>query len=263
MVAVFGAGPAGLFAAQAAHDAGNVVRIYARGMKSTLYGAQYLHAPLPNLDCGDKQQIQYRLNGTSSEYRAKVYGADAPLGLSVSPDTLGRTHDAWDIRAAYNEAWERFSGLIDETEINLAWLRSFDDTARVDLVVWSLPLAPACLGGHQFQSQSVWAQGDAPDLGWYCSVNVEPWTVITNGLPEPRWYRASNVFGYKTAEWPDGPKPPIKGLARVNKPISTTCNCWSQLGGAQVLRVGRYGTWTKSEFSHAAYFRTRAAIDKM
>ena len=264
LVAVFGSGPAGLFAAQAAHDAGNVVQIYARGMKSTLYGAQYLHAPIPTLDCGDRHKVQYHLNGTSAEYRAKVYGQDAPLGLSVSPETLNRDHDAWDIRSAYNDAWERFSPLIQETEINLSWLRSFDATQRVDLVIWSIPLAPSCLGnGHVFQAQQIWAQGDAPDLGWHCSVHVDPWLVVANGRAEPSWYRASNVFGYKTVEWPDGTKPPVKGIARVNKPIATNCNCWSKLGGSQVIRVGRYGTWSKSEFSHMGYLRTRDTMQKM
>jgi hypothetical protein len=261
LVAVFGSGPAGLFAAQAAYDAGCVVNLYARGERSSLYGAQYLHEPIPGLDCGKPEVVSYILKGSAEAYRRKVYGDG--VDVRVSPESLDPTHLAWDIRAAYGNAWERFEPIIRKTEITPTWLDSVGRMTMADLVVWSLPLQPFCLEGHGFMSQEIWAQGDALDQGRYCTVSVEPWTIVANGETSPRWYRASNVFGHRTAEWPEGPKPPIDGLARVTKPIANRCDCWTELGGSPVLRVGRYGTWTKGEFSHQAYSKTLTALQEM
>ena len=262
IVAVLGSGPAGLFAAQAVYDTGNIVEIYARGERSALYGAQYLHEPVPGLDCGERQVVDYILKGTPEGYRRKVYGDGATF--AVSPEVLSPRHAAWDIRSAYGHAWDRFSPIMHKVEITTGWLeRLVLFKEEFDLVVWSIPLAPFCIGGHGLWSQAVWAQGDAPELDMYCSVAVEPWTVVNNGEDSPRWYRASNVFGHRTAEWPEFPKPPVAGAVKVHKPVTNNCTCWPELGGAPVLRVGRYGTWIKGELSHQAYFRTRSALEAM
>lgn len=270
-VAILGAGPAALFAAQAVYDTGNVVQIYSRGERSALYGAQYLHEPVPNLSlrAGGRETVSYILKGTVDSYRRKVYGDGSTV--QVSPEVLPFIHNAWDIRSAYRVAWERFNGLIRPTDITQSWLRAADSAylntrdqqPQIDLVIWSIPLVPFCYGNHAFLSQDIWAQGDAPELGLYCSVQVAPGTVVANGEDSPRWYRASNVFGYRTAEWPTGIKPPISGIARVTKPISTNCDCWTNLGAAPVLRVGRYGCWKKDELSHSAYFLTRNFLEAM
>lgn len=261
IVIILGSGPAGLFAAQAVLDTGNTPRIFARGQRSPLYGAQYLHQPIPGLNCGREESVSYTLQGTVDGYRRKVYGPGA--SLPVSPETLAPIHSAWNIRSAYADAWERFGPLVAPTEITPVWLDTYGRLNESDLVVWTLPLAPFCVGGHGFSAQEVWAQGDAPELGRYCSVTVPPWTIVTNGEDAPRWYRASNVFGYRTAEWPGGVKPPVEGIARAIKPVKTNCDCWMELGGTPVLRVGRYGTWTKGELSHQAYALTRATLEAM
>lgn len=261
LVSILGSGPAGLFAAQAAYDTGNIVQIFSRGERSQLYGAQYLHAPIPGLDCGKPEPVSYILKGTAEAYWQKVYGGG--VRVEVSPEVLSPQHNAWNIRAAYAEVWERFRPLIRKQEITRSWLEVWGDIVAADLVVWSIPLEPLCLKGHAFRVQSIWAQGDAPDLNQFCSVAVDPWTIVTNGEESPRWYRASNVFGHRTAEWPDGPKPPVQGLAKVNKPIATNCDCWLDSALSPVLRVGRYGTWTKGELSHEAYVKTRAALEAM
>jgi hypothetical protein len=260
---ILGSGPAGLFAAQAAIDMGGIVSIYSRGERSPLYGAQYLHEPIPGLDCGSPQLIHYILKGTVAGYRDKVYGPGRDE-VKVSPETLNPNHQAWDIRSAYGHAWDRFKGLIRPVDLTLhSMVGTVGGDQVADLVVWSIPLQPFCVGGHGFYAQDIWAQGDAPELGRFCSVNVEPWTVVTNGQDSPRWYRASNVFGHRTAEWPGGVKPPVEGVARVSKPVATNCECWTELGGAPVLRVGRFGTWSKGELSHQAYFKTRAELERM
>lgn len=263
LVAVLGSGPAALFAAQAVYDTGNVVHIYSRGERSELYGAQYLHQPIPGLDCGVGEEISYTLKGTVEQYRRKVYGESAFAPVQVSPEVLPLHHKAWDIRTAYGHAWERFSPLIRKTEINPMWLDTQGRMTMADLVVWTIPLQPHCVKGHGFAEQLVWAQGDAPDLGRSCSVRVPSWSVELNAEESPRWYRASNIYGYCTAEWPGGVRPPVKGVALVRKPVATACDCWTDLGGSKVLRVGRYGTWTKGELSHEAYFKTRSRLESM
>jgi hypothetical protein len=109
-------------------------------------------------------------------------------------------------------------------------------------------------GVHRFESETVWAVGDAPERGIFCPVTVPSWTVQCNGEENPRWYRASNVFGYKTCEWPGEKAPPVQDIAKVEKPISTTCDCW--LDG-NYLRLGRFGTWTKGVLSHEGYYQIR------
>lgn len=261
LVKILGAGPAGLFAAQAVYDMGGVVQIYARGERSQLYGAQYLHQAIPDLTTGPSRMVDWILKGTVDDYRRKVYGEDSDL--AVSPAIFTMPHFAHDIRQTYDSAWDRFSPLIQQADIKPQTLAGIAQDQPADLIVWSIPLAPQCIGGHQFQVQSIWAQGDAPELGRYCAIDVPPWTIAANGEEYPRWYRASNVFGYKTVEWPDGPKPPISGVVKVDKPIATNCTCWEQLGRAPVVRVGRYGTWTKGELSHSAYTRVRARLKVM
>jgi hypothetical protein len=253
-VVVLGCGPAGLFAAAAAEDAGRVVVIYSKKRRSEMFGAQYLHAQVPGLDCGRPQAVEYRLTGTVEQYRQKVYGADARV--TVSPEALLGRAPAWDIRRAYWDAWERFADRIYEQDITTDWLeRLLGDNSWQ--VVWSIPLQPQCVAGHTFSGMDVWAAGDAPARNVYCPVVVDPFTVQCNGEKSPAWYRASNVFGYRTAEWPSGSKPPIPTVARVVKPISTNSTCWTDpRWRAKVLLVGRYGRWSKDELSHQAYERT-------
>lgn len=253
-VVVLGCGPAGLFAAVAAEGLGANVQIISKARKSQLFGAQYLHAPIPGLDSGEPEVISYRLTGTVEQYRAKVYGQNSQL--TVSPEALNSDHKAWNIRTAYDAAWDRFSDRIQDREITSRWLHASGATLSADFVIWSIPSDQFCIGGHTFAAQNVYAKGDAPELNEWCPVMVAPWTVQCNGEESPRWYRASNIFGHKSAEWPDGPAPPIKGLARVTKPIFTNCSCWHHIGRAPVLRVGRYGRWEKGELTHQAYERT-------
>lgn len=253
-VFILGSGPAGLFAAWGAEQLGHEVTIFSRPGKSALYGAQYLHHEIPGLDCGPMERIYYYLKGTPDDYRRKVYG-EGYDGV-VSPQSLAGSHNCWDIRRAYDSAWERYADRIQHIDITSKVLFSWRPEA--DRIIWSIPLRAQCINAaHSFYSVEVWAQGDAPNLGRFCSVSVDPFTVVTNGEESPRWYRAANVYGHRTAEWPFNPKPPIVGLARVVKPIVTNCDCWTSIAGVPVLRVGRYGEWRKGKLSHDAYFDTR------
>jgi len=251
-VAVLGCGPTGLFAVHAFAKLGfPKITIISRRRRSEMFGAQYLHEPIPGLTDGDGHRISYHLWGTPEEYASKVYGGKVEAALT-SPVKLPKSHMAYDIRQAYYKAWGLYADRITNLKVHPSMMS--DILRNFDIVVSTIPASQMCadmIGMHQFKSQQVWAVGDAPERGIFCPVNVDPWTVICNGTQERGWYRASNVFGYKTAEWPDGAKPPIENIAAIEKPIGTNCDCWTD--NKSFMRAGRYGTWTKGVLSHQAY----------
>lgn len=262
--AVLGCGPAGLFAAHALIGRGWDVSIYSRKRRSEMYGAQYLHAPIPGLTDGQEPvTIRYRLNGSADDYRQKVYGFRA---VKVSPESLAPEHEAWDIRAAYYRAWTMYSERIRDVPnidsqflgASMSGVSESLDLQRLDWVVSSIPANRICYQpeAHQFESQEVYAIGDAPERGIFCPITSVPDnTVLLDGTRQIGWYRASNVFGYRTAEWPAWRKPPIHDLSLIEKPVSNNCDCYDGKGSASMLKVGRYGRWEKAELSHRAYER--------
>lgn len=254
--AVLGCGPAGLFAAHALVESGWDVTILSNKRRSEMFGAQYLHEAIPGLP-SIHTEISYELRGTVEEYRRKVYG-DAPVG-SVSPEHLTGRHVAYDIRAVYYAAWGKYEGLIQhEPGMGSFEVMELLADKAFGLIVSSLPATSICFRVHRFPAQRVWAIGDAPERGIFSPIPVPANTVVCNGDTPPTWYRASNVFGYKTAEWPESTKPPIQDLAEVLKPIKTDCNCF--MDDSRYLRVGRFGTWTKGVLSHHAYVETKEKI---
>lgn len=254
--AVLGCGPAGLFAAQALDRAGLHVSLFSKKRKSHMFGAQYLHAPIPGLP-EERFSIEYRLEGTAAEYGNKVYGAGwEQRGFRVSPEELAGTHNAWDIRVAYDAAWTRWEDSVyDVRWLGPNWLVQIMDNPW-DMVVTSIPLPVLCRKPeeHAFTSAKIWAAGDAPELGRFAPITTRMNTVVCSGIPDRGWYRSANVMGYNTVEWPQDRKPPLD-VAQVNKPIGNTCDCYPD-----ALRVGRYGRWTKGELSHQAYHRVTEAV---
>src|SRR5256885_16820550 len=115
-------------------------RIYSRKVKSPLYGAQYLHQPIPNLDCGFPHMIRYKLYGTPEQYRRKVYGDD--WDGTVSPEDYQEAHAAWDIRRAYDQMWDKYSDEIVPLQIHApAHPNSpfMNTMSKYDLVISTVP----------------------------------------------------------------------------------------------------------------------------
>lgn len=250
--AVLGCGPAGLFAAHALVRKGYDVTIYSKARKSHMYGAQYLHAPIDFLTPTDEEpvKVRYLLEGTADGYREKVYGS---LPVKVSPEALQMTHLGWDIRAAYDAAWSCYGSIIQDTLISPEWMWS-GALDPYGLVVSSIPLPTICQSrdAHEFHAVRIWAIGDAPRRGQYAPFRPEPDTVMCDGTRDRGWYRASNLYGHVTVEWPANKKPPLPGVAEVTKPIYSTCDCYAH-GKAKFVKVGRYGAWSKGVLSHQAY----------
>lgn len=271
--AVLGCGPAGLFAVHGLKQAGWNVSILSNRKKSSMYGAQYLHAPIPGLTPEDEkpEPIEYRLTGDVDGYREKVYGSTP---VKVSPQSLSSRHDSWDIRAAYDAAWGLYGETVQDLEITprLLGMEKFDpgnlpdpsdvliDWRQFDTVISTIPMTKLCYQEdlHQFHSTQIWAVGDAPDRGQYAPFRPEPNVVECNGTREVGWYRAANIRGQVTVEWPGRSKPPLPYAAPVYKPIYTTCDCYRDgRFPVRFIPAGRYGAWSKGVLAHHAY--TQAA----
>jgi len=212
-----------------------------------MYGAQYLHAPIPGLSFDNGKTLRYHLIGSVEEYRRKVYGN---ANVTVSPESLEEAHQAWDIRDAYLRAWDLYSDLIVPIDtISADWVKLQINSRDFACIISTIPAPILCWNPeHKFNSKNVWGIGDAPERGIFAPVRVNPMTVELSGERDTGWYRASNVFGYHTVEWPEGKRPPLSDIAAISKPISTDCDCFPE-----VLRLGRYGTWTKGVLAHHAY----------
>jgi hypothetical protein len=244
-VAILGCGPAGLLAAHAAAVVEHDVHIFSRRMKSPLPGAQYLHGPIPLITPSTPEDVvTYAFSGSYDDYRKKVYG-EREARLPVSPATLDPTHPAWDLRRAYDILWKLYGSSIQDTEIGPQWLSDTLKSGAYDKVFSTIPLPKLCADdGHSFTVCPVW-------VAQY-TVGVPAMTVQCNGNKEPSWYRAANIFGEQTVEWPEQSRPPIQ-VHRVEKPIRTSCTCWPN-----VVRLGRYGEFTKGVLTHDVFKKAEA-----
>jgi hypothetical protein len=246
-VAILGCGPAGLIAAYAVESQGHDPYLFSmRKRQSEMFGAQYLHEPIPGIDAGPAQRITYSLLGTAEGYREKVYGKD--YTGTVSPLALKPEHDAYDIRRTYDALWEVYGRWVREEYVNDGWLR--DNLMNFGLVISTIPAPSICRSfSHVFWNQGIWAYGDAPARGQYAPVDLKDGAVVCNGLPDPAWYRASRIFGHATLEWSQqGDLPLDLRVSAVKKPLKTDCDCWPG-----VVRLGRYGKWRKGYLVHQVY----------
>lgn len=254
-VAVLGCGPAGLAAVHAVRQATAgeaTTHVFSRKQVSPLYGAQYLHKPIPWLpDPVPTQDVSYVLQGDVEGYRLKVYGAEGyRMAEPSSVEVLPPLAPAWDIRATYRQLCDLYWPLVTETDVDAPGLRMLVEQGNYDLIVNTIPLQALCDEGHPFQSQEIWAKGSTKELPETGTGGI----VICNGRENPAWYRSSHIFGYSTLEWPHnyGRKPPVSGVALVRKPLRHKCTCWpwKETG---MLFVGRYGAWRKGYLVHHAY----------
>lgn len=250
-VLILGCGPAGLIAAHAASWFGHDVLILSKPRKSYMNGAQYLHSPIVGASPQESFQISYQLSGTTDGYRDKVYGEGSHV--EVSPQSLVGVHSAWDIRATYDWLWGTYGDYVEEFDVHPSALAAKMVMLRPDLVISSVPAKLLCNEGHAFSSKFVWSSDR-------CMAAIKDNTVLCNGEKSFGWYRASRIQGFENTEWPDDRKPPLPQhrLWHVEKPIATTCDCFPS-----VVRVGRYGKWTKGVLSHEAWEDTIDALHKL
>lgn len=248
---IFGAGPSGLLIAHAALQHGYTPVVVSVKRPSQLFGCQYLHAHIPGLPENDPVQVKYDLLGTPEEYADKVYGPDR-TPLQVSPSTLHGVHPAWDIRAAYKYLWNILHEGIVDARVNTypGEILEIIEHYKPVITVNTIPAPALCVNPkHNFERTQCWAIGDAPELGQQAPRIAAANHVLCVGTKDTGWYRASNVFGYNTIEWPGWrAKPPVSGVVPFEKPLRTDCDCWPE-----VMRMGRMGKWQKGVLAHHAY----------
>lgn len=239
-------------AAHAAAITNNDVVIVSKKRKSYMRGAQYLHMPIP-MHSRNPFVVKYMLEGTADGYRNKVYGPDPRI--QVSPESLVGEHFAWDIREAYDGLWRAYNSYIQDTEINPTNLEHAITLLSPDLVISSIPAPAICKNpNHLFHQQNVWAT----EMCRYGETTGEDNIVVCSGRPDDPWYRTSRIHGWENTEYSDGSEPPLSAdkIHSVVKPISHNCDCWPD-----IVRVGRYGTWTKGILSHSAFYDTARLLE--
>ena len=269
-VLVLGCGPAGLLAAHAASYAeGAQVILVSSKRRSTLYGCQYLHQPIPGLKL-NRTEVDYRITGEIADYETKVYGAPG-AGGPVSPSLFSGRYPAWDIRQAYDLLWSTYESRILDIQLAPEIIRPMIEYYEADLVISSVPLPVLCQNPqeHAFSEVSCWAMGDAPALGQSVPVPCPEDTVICDSTRDTGYYRVARVFGHSTVEWPGHrQRPPVAGVVKFSKPLATTCVCFLGIGDTPdqrpvVQRVGRFGRWQKGVLAHEAFNDTVKALSAM
>lgn len=248
-VGILGCGPAGMMVAHAALMSGWDFHIYSKKRKSQLFGAQYLHQPIPDLPHPGPKRVSYRLNGTPEEYRRKVYG-DAWDG-TVSPEDYLEEHYAWDLRHAYDEMWWRYGDCISDVNFHEDWHTDWRNDVPLDahdLVISTVPRTVWDSDPNHFEYQRIWAIGDGDHERVHLH-RPHPFSVVCDGGFDNSWYRVSNIYGYCTMEWPYTAGSPANGASIVRKPLRHTSTAASDF-----IHMGRYGAWQKGVLTHDVYF---------
>ena len=257
-IAVIGCGPAGLMAAHAAALTGHDVHIYSKRRKSEMFGAQFLHAPIPGMTETAPVEISYEWWGDYDGYRRKVYGdldVEGITGVKVSPEEFGGHVTAWNIRTTYDNLWQTYGDYVKDVAVDSKWLRECLASGDYHYVISTIPRPAICYSGCTFRGQQAYALGDAPERGMFVppGMKQQKGVVVCNGLQTPRWYRSANVFGYATVEWPAGPKPPLSAVAEITKPLTSNCKCHTENSKTEFLPLGRYGQWQKGVLTHHVF----------
>lgn len=268
-VAIFGIGPSGLMAAHAVERLGLWPVLFSINREpSILHGCQYLHSEPPGLLL-DEQVVEYDLRGTWEEYRDKVYGADW-TGL-VSPQTVPPREMVWNLRQAYRKLFDRHVSGDDPTDFYhfkvtpenlMATIKGIQ--ADHSMIISTVPAKALCLypGRHNFQTQDIYAIGDRVDgnPGFSPLVEGRDGIVICDATEDVSWYRTSRVFGMGTTEWSATlrRKPPIEGVVKVAKPLTTDCDCFPD-----IQRLGRYGSWRKGILVSDVFEQARIYVNNM
>lgn len=235
--------------------AGLEAHVVSKKRKSEMFGAQYLHRPIPEISEDEPFHVNYIMQGEFSVYREKVYGKDF-RGVVSPEEFAGNDHLGWNIRSAYDTLWTRWQDKINDVNFTnsqqVAGLIAEAMEKGYAHIISTMPAPYLCIDpAHGFSGQDVWAIGDAPERGIFSPIVSDLNTVVCSGWWEESWYRKSNILGYNSVEWPANKKVPIEGVAKITKPLATNCTCWPN-----VHRLGRYGKWTKGALSHEAFYET-------
>lgn len=249
-VAVLGCGPAGLLAAEALAQHGHEPVIISKKIKSVMFGAMYLHAPIPEVT-PDKPELYIDVIkvGSREGYAQNVYGDPKhEVSWDLIPD---EGMPGWDLKKAYDKLWDRYEDHIKD--VTLMW----EDLAQLaqdfKVIYSSIPARNLCVRGHDFQHQPIWiVHGDG--TGKLLEGVNDLDMVYYNGETEYSfdWYRYSQINQYQCWEHSSEPQSDWNRewyqLSNGFKPTYTDCNCFSYL-----RRIGRFGRWEKGVLTHHTF----------
>lgn len=247
-VVILGCGPAGLFAAHGVAQAGGHPLIFSKKAKSQFAGAQYIQEAIPGLADEPDGEIYTYLLGVKERYATRVYGS--PDHATSWPDFDKEPEPAWDIRKAYDRAWDLYEGGIVDMEIkpeDVAELTASFPVVISTIPAWSLCECPE---DHEFASMQIWTTRTSiikpPNENY----------VVYNGTEQGSWYRCARIFGHESTECTN----PAHSSSESKlfwtagyKILGNNCDCHPNLH-----RTGRLGTWRRGVLTHHAF---KAAIE--
>lgn len=273
-VAILGCGPAGLMAAHAAVLARHRPVIYSRKQKSKMFGAMYLHKPIPSLltSGGYVLLINVIKSGTKEGYAYNVYGDrehEVSWDSIESPTTAG-----FDLRATYDELWDRYVGLIEEWELGARQMVSLINS--YPLVLSTIPAPALCQTPrmHEFEGQPIWVMHGDGSMNLIPGVN-DGNMMYYNGYEHDGsgptgtygfdWYRFSQINRYQAWEYSREPHPTdMTDGMKIDtgvKPQQTNCDCW--LNYNNYHRLGRFGKWQRGILTHHAFDEAKEILDAL
>jgi hypothetical protein len=250
-VAILGCGPAGLIAAYAAEVAGHIPTIYSHKVQSKIFGAQYLHEPIPGLSPDEPElEIQVIKMGSARGYAKNVYN-DLKMQVSWNKFKEGFT-PGWSLKRVYDQLWARYEDRIHDIIINPSAIKMI--VSGYDKTFSTFPARSICsIWQHNFPAAAIWVIHGPVEKD---AVNREQNIMIYNGVDmngASGWYRYSCISGYESWEFSsrhtqlqildDGLQ-----ISEGFKPLGTNCDCHPNL-----IRLGRFGKWDKNVFTHHSY----------
>jgi len=231
------------------------VVIYSQKVKSTIFGAQYLHKPIPGISPEEPElEINVKKFGTRAGYAANVYG-DPKAEVSWDKFNGGPT-PGWDLKRIYDTLWEQYEEDIIDVALSSSYIAKL--AANFDLTFSTIPIQMFCKRPmHTFAKIDIWVVHGP--LEGKAAENVMVYNGIIADVPD--WYRYSLIRGYQS--WEFSLKNRTEDLyvtqgLQVNhgiKPLGTNCNCHPE-----IIRLGRFGKWNKHVFTHHAYDEVRNAL---
>lgn len=257
-VAILGSGPAGLLAAHAVGLCGHPIAIISKPVKSRIGGAQFLHEPIPELTSPEPDAvITYRVRGDAETYERKVYGQARPDFVSFSNVQDGMTKPAWNLVGIYDRLWDSLGGSLTEMDITEEWLQQC--AGDFSMIISTIPLPVLCRSEAGVIQERHFFHEVTEQIVDRCVEPVPDGVVLYDGTASRSWHRSSNLFGQEGTEWGQSvpmDRLPFPDVQVVRKPLKTTCNCHPD-----VVRVGRYGSWTKGKLVSDAFKDTVLALN--
>lgn len=238
-----------MFAAQAAAECGRDVVILSIPNKSPIYGAQFLHRPIRGItEMEPVSFVKVIKLGSAREYAKKIYG-DPTAHTSWTDYDDDHMLPAWDLRAAYDAAWKKWSPWIIPTTLTPNGIDEIVNDFGV--VISTIPLSAICQQPYAHRFVTIPVHYFDSELAVHKGKNV----ITYNGLASTPWHRASRIFGHGGVErrFPSGP--PSDLWKPIPKIVGNTCDCHPLLH-----RAGRLGRFERGVLTHNAYTDTIKAI---